>query len=83
MTKIIIPIPTVIEDLRKLFKIDEETEFKSIETNGSFLIHKQTFGRGTTIEMLQNYFEDKVIENGQCSVGSLTMLFTSFKILPL
>jgi hypothetical protein len=80
MEKNKVKIETVINDLKLLFNT-ENNEFKTIESNGKFYINKQQFGRGTVIEKLQNYFIDKFIDGGYCSVGNITMVFTTFEIL--
>jgi hypothetical protein len=80
MAKNKVKIETVINDLKSLFNT-ENNEFGTIESDGKFYIQKKQFGRGTVIEKLQNYFSDKFIDGGYCSVGNITMVFTSFEIL--
>jgi len=80
MAKNKVKIATVINDLKSLFNT-ENNEFGTIESDGKFYIQKNQFGRGTVIEKLQNYFSDKFIDGGYCSVGNITMVFTIFEIL--
>lgn len=74
-----ITIEQVIKELRIMFSIDEN-EFGSTESNGKFFINKQQFERYAVIEMLQNFFTDKYIENGYLTVGNITFVFTTFEV---
>lgn len=80
MSKNKVKIENVINDLKILFNT-ENNEIGTTESNGKFYIQKQQFGRGTVIDMLQNYFSDKFIDGGYCSVGNITMVFTTFEVL--
>lgn len=71
---------TVINDLKSLFNT-EKNEFGTVESDGKFSIQKRQFERFKVIDMLQNYFSDKFIDEGYCSVGNITMVFTTFEIL--
>ncbi len=73
------PIPEVISDLRELFKVN--IDLASNEADGKFFICKQCFERYVVINMLQEYFQDKVIDGGYLEVGSITFVHTSFEVL--
>lgn len=75
-----IPIPDVVKDLKDMFLIDKETEFKSFEVENKFMIHKQSFEMCKVIEMLQDYFKDKYIDGGYITIRPICLLFTSFEI---
>ena len=69
----------VIEDLRSLFEIGEMVEGNmSMEADGEFQIDKRKFERDEVIDMLLDYFCDKVVENGYVKIDSITFLFTTF-----
>ena len=76
-----IEINQVISDLEALFKIGENSGFKSMRNGRKFFINKQQFERFEVIGMLQEYFADKFIEGGYLLVDSITFVFTSFEIL--
>lgn len=50
------------------------------DDKATFLIDKREFERFEVIDKLQEYFADKSIIDGQCSIGNLTILYTSVKI---
>ena len=74
MAKIKISIEKVIKDLKVLFNT-ENNEFGTIEDSGKFYIQKMQFERFQVISMLQNYFNDKCIDGGYCSVGNITFVY--------
>jgi len=80
MSKQKVSIEKTISDLKELFKT-ENNQFGTTENEGNFYINKKQFERFQVINMLQNYFSDKFIDGGYCSVGNITMVFTDFKIL--
>lgn len=80
MQKKKIKIKDVINDLKLLFNT-ENNDFGTIESDGKFYIQKKQFDRFSVIDKLQNYFSDKFIDGGYCSVGNITMVFTTFEIL--
>lgn len=76
-----------IKDLIEIFDIKEgefinqEEQVLSYETEGKFGISKQLMGRYTVIDKLQEYFKDKVFENGfGLVVSPITLVFTTFEI---
>lgn len=76
-----IPRKVVIEDLKKLFKIDfGNSEFVSTEIDGVFHIDKREFGRQEVLHELSKYFENRQVEDGYVSVDNITMATTTFKV---
>lgn len=80
MSKNKVSIEKAISDLKELFQT-ENNEFGSVAKEGNFFICKYHFERFQVISMLKEYFSDKYIDNGYCSIGSITLVFTDFKIL--
>lgn len=80
MEKNKVQLEKVINDLKILFNT-ENNEIGTTESNGKFYIQKRQFERFEVIDMLQKYFSDKFIDGGYCSVGNITMVFTTFEIL--
>ena len=79
MAKQEVSIEQVISDLREKFSIGKEGS-RSYENNGTFMIEKTEHERGDTIEMLLEYFDDKFIAGGRCTIEPITLLWTVFKI---
>lgn len=75
-----VKINDVISDLRILFELQDE-DLSSRESGGKFFINKQKFERFTVIDMLLKYFEDKYIDGGYLSVGSMTLVWTTFEVI--
>lgn len=72
------PIPQVKNGLKKLFDIDN---LKDSQVHGNrFYIHKQDIERLQCIDMLKEYFQDKVIDGGYLEVEPITFIFTTFEI---
>ena len=83
MAKQQIEIKQVVSDLEKLFEIGERTaENQSMVSREGkkFLIDKRKFERLQVIDMLQEYFADKVIKGGYLEVSLITLVFTTFEI---
>lgn len=80
MAKKKIQIVNVVNDLKLLFNT-ESNDLGTTESNGKFYIQKRQFDRFEVIAKLQDYFSDKFIDGGYCSVGNITMVFTTFEIL--
>lgn len=85
MAKQIFTKEQIIKDLKEIFSIPEEQDNKSFmnayETNGSFGINKQFMERHPVIGKLQEYFNDKMFEEGLgLIVSSITMVYTTFEI---
>jgi len=77
-----IEIEQVIADLTKLFEIEQPAENNASFVQGrKFFIYKRKFERLLVIDMLQEYFSNRVINNGYLKVGSITMVFTTFEVL--
>lgn len=75
-----IGIDQISSDLKLLFQISENGEFASYENKNIFNIDKRQFNRLQVIEMLQEYFKDKVIIGGYLIVDPITFVFTTFRI---
>jgi hypothetical protein len=81
MQKDKIKIEQVVEDLKRLFQIGKITEDNaSCVSNNEFLIDKRSFERFQVIEMLQEYFKDKMIDGGYLSLDPMTFIHTKFKV---
>lgn len=46
----------------------------------SFFIDKNVTGRGEVFKKLQQYFEERVIEGGYCTVSPITFIWTTFEL---
>lgn len=68
-----------IIDMFKL-KESELSKYSIKDDNSSFLIDKREFNRFEVIDKLKEFFADKNIIDGQCRIGSLTILYTSVMI---
>ena len=69
----------VISDLKTVFHIGEDGCL-SRENKGSFFINKREYEREDVISMLQKYFKNRVIIDGQCRIDPITLLYTMFHI---
>ena len=47
------------------------------------MISKLEYEREEVIEKLTDYFKDKVIDKGACTVDNITFLYTKFEIAKL
>ena len=76
-----IEIEQVISDLTELFEVTQPTaENASYILGGKFAIDKRKFERLLVIDMLQEYFKDKVIKGGYLIVDSITLIHTTFEV---
>lgn len=84
-----VSIEKATEDLKEIFGAVTFEEFKKGDhlswfnmENGEtlFYIDKQRHERYETIEKLQNYFSDKVIDGGYCAVNPVTLVWTTFQL---
>ena len=81
MEKQVVKREQTIEDLKKLFEINENTKSRVNEENGSFFIDKGEFERDEVISKLEEYFSDKVLETPlACKIHPMTLVFTAFEI---
>lgn len=76
-----------VEALKELFDYESNKESKNVlvvenkeEGRTTFMINKQYMERFEVIDKLQSFFADKVIDDGQCRVNSITFVFTAFFI---
>jgi hypothetical protein len=92
MEKKVISIEQTSEDLCKVFGITEDNKEdhgkhseKSfyIPDGHQFMISKLEYEREEVIEKLTDYFKDKVIDKGACTVDNITCLYTKFEIAKL
>jgi len=79
MRKTVVTMHQVAEDLEKVFEIEKGNN-GSTRHDFKFMINKQHFERFLVIEMLQKYFNDKVILDGYLQVAGITFVFTTFEI---
>jgi len=79
MTKKLIDIDIVVEDLKRIFSVSDEN-LDCRFNDGTFCINKNKFERYEVIDKLQEYFIDKNIAGGYCIVEPITFVFTVFKI---
>lgn len=76
------------EDLKKIFE-ENGAKFKTYdvekdvqENNSSFIIDntfmidKRHIERNDVIALLVDYFQDRCVENGGCSIGAITLCWT-------
>ena len=79
----------VIEDIKQIFNIEEVQEMSNvsetsylIEEKGvfGFYISKNKFERNDVIKMLSDYFTNRVVIGGGCSIDPITLLHTGFRI---
>lgn len=84
-----ITIEKATQDLKEIFNAVTVDEFRNGDhlswykmENGEsfFFIDKQRHERGETIEILQNYFADKVIDGGYCTLDAISFVWTTFEI---
>lgn len=69
------------EDLKMtLFPKEKYPKSKISDDTMTFFIHKEELSRETVISILSEYFEGKNIVDGQCSVSSVTLVWTTFAI---
>ncbi len=71
---------TVKKELKELFDIDNNIKNGSYEINGKFGISKKQMERFEVIDKLQNYFNGVGVKDGYVSVGSITLIHTTFEI---
>lgn len=76
-----------VEALKELFDYKNNKESKNVlvvenkeEGRTTFMVNKQYMERLEVISKLQEFFSDKVIDNGQCRVDNITFVFTAFFI---
>jgi hypothetical protein len=70
-----------ISTFRLMFDIKDGS--KSKESDGKFMIIKTEFERFHVINKLNEWFESNVISGYFVQIESLTVLFTTFQILPI
>jgi rRNA-processing protein FCF1 len=70
----------VIEELKKLFDIENNLEKGSYEKDGEFGISKKQMERFEVIDTLKDYFSNTVVEDGFVKVGSITFVHTDFEV---
>jgi hypothetical protein len=75
------------EELKKLF-VENGVKFKSFNENenkeentsfiseNTFMIDKKHLDRWSLISLLQDFFQDKCIIDGGCSIGAITLVWT-------
>jgi hypothetical protein len=83
-----IPLQQAMAELKQLF-VDNGVKFKTDalhDTSGentswisgsTFMIDKRHLERLPVIELLQEYFSDKCILNGGCSIEAITLCWTN------
>ncbi len=53
----------------------------SSEHDNKFFIDKGQFGRFEVLEKLQEYFKNKIIQDGYLRVDNITFVHTTFEVL--
>lgn len=63
---------------------EDEKSFYTVKEDGtaSFFFDKRQYMRDEVIERLVNYFNDKVITDGQCRIDAMTLVWTTVHIEP-
>lgn len=74
-----------VEALKKLFDYETNKENRAVvvsEKDGTttFMVNKMYMERYEVITKLQQFFEDKVVENGQVRIEGITLVFTVFHV---
>ena len=74
-----------VEELKKMFDYENNKESRNVmvsENDGTttFMVSKLYLERFEVIDKLQDFFYDKAIEDGQCRIDRITMLYTVFFI---
>lgn len=74
-----------VEALKRLFDYEnhkEKNEVMVSEKDGTttFMVNKMYMERYEVITKLQQFFKDKVVENGQVRLESITFVFTVFHV---
>ena len=74
-----------VEALKELFDYKNNKESNNVivveEQSGdrtTFMVNKQYLERFEVIDKLQEFFADKVIDDGQCRIDNITFVFTYF-----
>lgn len=86
-----VTIQQATEDLKQIFNAVTFAEFQkkgehlswynaTEDGETTFYIDKQQCERGEAIYRLQEYFSDKVIDGGYCSVDPITLVWTTFEL---
>jgi len=76
-----VSIEQCVVDLDALFNITPDVKGSSMRYGNKYMINKQDFERLMAIDMLQEYFADKVIDGGYLKVDGITFVFTTFEII--
>ena len=65
-------------------KREDEKSFYTVKEDGtaSFFFDKRQYMRDEVIERLVNYFNNKIITNGQCRIDNMTLVWTTVHIEP-
>lgn len=74
-----------VDAIKKFLDYENHKENKEVivsEKNGSwrFMVNKSYLERFEVIDKLQDFFFDKVIEDGQCRIEPITFVYTMFFI---
>jgi len=70
----------VIQELKKLFDIENNIKLGSYEKDGEFGISKKQMERFEVIDTLKDYFSNTIVEGGFVKVGSITFVHTYFEV---
>lgn len=85
-----ITMKEAIDGILGLFEIlpwenrEDEKSFYGVKEDGtaSFFFDKRQYMRDEVIERLVNYFNDKVIVDGQCRIDAISLAWTTVHIEP-
>ena len=76
-----------VEALKELFDYENNKESKNVlvvenkeEGKTTFMVNKQYMERFEVIDRLQDFFADKVVNEGQCRIENITFVYTIFFI---
>lgn len=73
----------VFSDLLSLFNmITGPTSSISNRDTTTLYIHKQDYEREKVLELLENYFNDVKIIDGYLEITSMTLIYTTVKLIP-
>lgn len=66
------------EEFRK--RKEHQSWYSENEDGVTFFIDKNVTERGEVFEKLQEYFEERVIKGGYCTVSPITFVWTTFEL---
>ena len=83
-----ITLTEAFEDIKQMFKVRFDFEnrkeglsfFSKNSREYTFWFDKNEYERDFVLERLYDYFRDKMLINGQCSISPMTFIFTKVSL---